>query len=258
MTSIIEKRVSLHRQLAIQKQEARNLESEINMLQGPANIGITACMIAHEVNNLLMPLSNYAKLALRNPEDKALTKKALLRIEQNSQHIIQNMESMQTIANGHRQEKKNVVLTALLDEVFNCLCRDFKKDGINLNIQVPEDLTVCVVPVQMQQVFMNLILNARDAMITNGGILSIKARTKTDCVQIEVKDTGTGIAPEQINTIFEPFFTTKEQQRTNETSSGFGFGLAFCKRIVDEHKGRISVDSTSEEGTTFTITLNKP
>ena len=88
------------------------------------------------------------------------------------------------------------------------MCRDFGKDGITVEVQIPEGLFIWAVPVQIQQVFMNLILNARDAMLPRGGTLTIRAIEKTDTVQIEVADTGCGIEPAHLKNIFESFFNS--------------------------------------------------
>jgi signal transduction histidine kinase len=258
LASIIEKRLSLHQELANHKQQTENLRSEINSLQGAANIGLATCMIAHEINNLLTPIANYAALALNNIEDKALVEKALSKTENSCIRASQIMESILNISNGKKQKRQKVKLTILLDEVFKCLCRDFSKDGIKVHIHVPDDLKINVVPVQIQQVFMNLILNARDAMIPNGGSLTVDCKDNTDCIQISVKDTGCGISPDQLDRIFDPFYTTKVGENNKQNSGGFGFGLAFCKRIVEEHQGNITVDSKSGKGTNFTIILSKP
>lgn len=215
-------------------------------------------MIAHEMNNLLTPLGNYATLAMKSPDDKALVEKALVKTAQSCERASKIMESLLAMADGKTQEKKNARLIALVEEIFTCLCRDFSKDGITVKIQIPEDLAVWVVPVQIQQVLMNLILNARDSMLPRGGILNIKAVESSDAVQIEVADTGCGIEPGDLQNIFESFFTTKIDGNRPSRYSGSGLGLAFCKKIVDAHGGCISVESQPERGSTFTITLPKP
>jgi len=255
LTSIIEKRLSLHKNLVNQAQQNDALKFQIGRLQALANIGTATCMIAHEINNLLTPMANYAALALKNPDDKPLTEKALGIAARNCRHAAKIMESMLAIANGEMQEKKNARLITLVEEIFTCLCRDFAKDGITVNIRVPEDLTVRAVPVQIQQVLMNLILNARDAMLRRGGVLTIKASDTTDAVQIEVCDTGYGIEPAELENIFEPFFTTKVDKKSPLQRPGSGLGLAFCKKIIDAHDGSISVESEPAQGTTFLITL---
>ena len=257
MASVIEKRLSLHRRLANQQQEKDELQSRIAQLQVLANIGTASYMIAHEMNNLLTPVSTYAALALKNPDDKALVEKVLQKTVRNCERASKIMESMLALANGEKQQKKSVQLAALIEDIFGCLCRDFGKDGITVEIQIPQGLSVRAVPVQIQQVLMNLILNARDAMLPGGGILSIKAEEKADAVCIEVSDTGCGIEPADLKNIFESFFTTKTGENSPSRYSGAGLGLAFCKRVIDVHNGLISVESEPARGSTFKISLPK-
>jgi signal transduction histidine kinase len=262
LTSIIEKRVSLHRDLANQQQQNDALKAQVLQLQSLANIGTASYMIAHEINNLLTPLADYAALALENPDDKSLTDKALRKTVQNCQRAAKMMESMLAMANGRRQEKENVPLRALVEDVFACLCRDFGKDGITVQIQIPENLTVWAVPVQIHHVIMNLILNARHAMLPRGGVLTIRASEATDVTYIEVADTGSGIKPADLPHIFESFFTTKKTEgrgtRDDGRATGCGLGLAFCKKIIDAHQGCISVESQPGQGSKFRITLPRP
>jgi signal transduction histidine kinase len=168
------------------------------------------------------------------------------------------MESILAIANSQRQKMENVRLTTLFEEVFTCLCRDFAKDGITVKTQIPEDLVVWAEPVQIQHVLMNLILNARDAMLPHGGILAIKAKESSDATYIEITDTGCGIEPANLENIFESFFTTKNDKNCPSECSGTGLGLAFCKMIIEAHNGCISVESKPAHGSTFKIILPKP
>ena len=257
MASIIEKRRSLHGNLTEQLQQNEQLKSQLNTLQSLANIGSATCMIAHEINNLLTPLGNYALLALNNPDDTALVEKALKKTVKNSQHASKIMESIRAIANGQTQEKKNSSLCMLIDEVMTCLARDFSKDGITVQKVFPKELEVWAVPVQIQQVLMNLILNAREAMLPGGGVLTIRAEEISDAIRIELSDTGCGIEKTDLERIFEPFFTTKSADSSAAVPSGSGLGLAFCKRIIEEHDGIIDVESKPSMGTTFKITLPK-
>lgn len=259
MTSIIEKRVSLHKRLAEHQQQNKALKSQITQLQALANIGTITHMIAHEMNNLLTPVGNYATLAMRNLDDKKLVEKALTKTTQSYVRAAKIMESLLAMADGKQQKKKNVRLVVLIEEIFTCLCRDFSKDGITVKIRIiPEELEVWAVSVQIQQVLMNLILNARDAMLPRGGILSIKATESRDSVQVKVGDTGCGIEQGDMKKIFESFFTTKTERNSVSQHSGSGLGLAFCKKIIDAHGGCISVESQPDKGSTFTITLPKP
>jgi signal transduction histidine kinase len=257
LASITEKRLSLHKRVEVQKHQNDALKSQLAGLQHLANIGTVSHMIAHEMNNLLTPLKSYASFALDNPDDRALTEKALQKAVKNCGRASKIMESMLALVSGETQEKQNARLLDLIDDIFICLCRDFAKDGITVEIQIPNDLTIWVVPVQVQQVLMNLILNARDAMLPRGGVLTIRAQETVDTVEIEVTDTGNGIEPADLTNIFETFFTTKTDKDSPAEYSGAGIGLAFCKMIIDGHQGRISVESKHSHGSTFKIALPK-
>lgn len=257
MASIIEKRSSLHKRLENQQQKNNALKSQLAQLQHLANMGTVSHMIAHEINNLLTPLRNYAAVAMENLDDRDFVEKAFQKTVRSCERASNIMESMLAMSNGQTQEKKNSRLLTLVDEIFSCLCRDFAKDGITVETSIPEDLTVWGVPVQIQQVLMNLILNARDAMLPRGGILTLKATDKSDVVEIEVNDTGEGIEPDDLNNIFDSFFTTKSDKNSSSPYSGGGLGLAFCKKIINEHDGSISVESRPAQGSKFKIILPK-
>ncbi len=254
MASITEKRLSLHRHIEIKNQENNELRSQLAQLQHFANIGTISHMIAHEINNLLTPLRSYATLALQNQDDKKLSEKALQKTAKNCERASKIMESLLALADGQKQEKENIRLLSLVEDVFTCLCRDFSKDKIQVEINIPSDLSVWVVSVQMQQVFMNLIINARHAMLPGGGKLNISAARTAEKVEIEIADTGEGIKPENLEHIFEAFFTTKKDNSSGERS-GTGLGLAFCKKIIENHSGRISAESQQGFGSKFKIVL---
>jgi signal transduction histidine kinase len=241
-----------------QKLQNENLNLQVNQLQALANIGVTTCMIAHEINNLLTPLSNYAQLALNNPDDSELAKKAMEKTARNCRRASEVMQAILAVANGETQEKQDIRLLDLVEEVFSCLARDFKKDNIIVKIEIPERLMVWVVPVEVQQILMNLILNARDAMLDSGGVLTVGAQESTDSVEIQVSDTGSGIAPDNLEKIFDPFFSTKKGTKPGANTKGYGLGLAFCKKVIDCYNGSILVESTQGEKTTFIINLPRP
>jgi len=257
LASITEKRLSLHKRVEVQKHQNEALKSQLAGLQHLANIGTVSHMIAHEMNNLLTPLKSYATFALDNPDDRTLTEKALQKVAKNCGRAAKIMESMLALVSGETQEKQNVRPLDLIEEIFTCLCRDFSKDGITVDMRIPDDMTVYAIPVQIQQVLMNLILNARDAMLPRGGVLTIRVAETVDTIVIEVADTGEGINPGDLTNIFETFFTTKSDKDSPAEYSGAGIGLAFCKMIIDRHEGCISVESKPGHGSTFKIALPK-
>jgi len=254
MPQLIEKRRSLNKELDVRLKEKKELETRISRLQALANIGTLTAMVAHEINNILLPLGNYANVALQNPNDKELTEKALKKTVFNSGRASEILESILSIVNGEAADKRMCRLKQLIDTVFSCIGRDFGKDCITVKIEIPEELDIHVVPVQMQQVFMNLIINAREAMMPRGGYLTISAHEAKESVKIEISDSGTGITAENMQKIFQPFFTTKTQGSA-AAREGSGIGLLFCKEIVESHNGTIEVDSKPSQGTKFIITL---
>lgn len=251
MTSIIEKRRNIHLELQEQKAKNRQLRKELDRAVSLAGMGAAAAIIAHEINNLLTPIGNYAALALKYPEDRKLIEKALKQTYENCRHASGVVSAILSVASGQKQQKEKVNLAKLVDEVFRCICRDFSKDNIRTDINISPDLTINAVPSNIQQVLMNLIINARDSMLGKGGILSIRASKNENIITIEVKDSGSGIKKEYLTSIFEPFFSTKDKT----AKSGSGLGLYLCKKVVDEHEGTISVESQPQVGTTFIITL---
>lgn len=256
MTSIIAKRRAVHRQLSQQQQRNEELERHTFQLESLANLGSATAMIAHELNNLLTPLANYAELAMQNPEDRILTERTLRKTAQNCRHAATVMESILTLADAGRSEKVETPLLPLVKCVFDCLCRDFGKDSISVEILINDNLLVWAVPVQLQQALMNLIINAREAMLPKGGKLSVEASENHSNVLIKVTDTGCGIEKSEIMKIFDSFYSTKRKNPSVQTS-GAGIGLALCKKVIDGHNGTITVESEPEKITAFSISLPK-
>ena len=161
---------------------------------------------------------------------------------------------MLALARGESSFTK-VSVQNLVDEVLLVLARDPRKDGLALRVQVQPNLSVNGDPVQLEQVLLNLLINARQAMLGKGGSLSIKALTEAGQVKIQVIDTGPGI-PDQLQAkIFEPFFTTKSTSRRGE-SKGTGLGLWISKGIIQKYEGTISFRSARRPGgniTCFTV-----
>jgi len=254
LQQIIEKRRSLNKEINLQLQQNKELQARLAKLQTLANLGTISAIVAHEINNILMPLGNYAQVALNNPNDAALTQKALQKTVFNSARASEILESILAVVNGEAIDKKICRLKQLVDEVFSCIGRDFEKDKVKVKLEIPDELSFPAVPVQLQQVLMNLILNAREAMMPSGGTLTIKAFHQQASVVIETSDTGCGVEPENMEKLFEPFFSTKTPQ-SPAGRVGAGLGLVFCKEIIDSHSGTIEVESKPDHGTKFTITL---
>ncbi|MEN8127073.1 MAG: HAMP domain-containing sensor histidine kinase [Planctomycetota bacterium] len=250
MTSLLENRKSLHQQIVDSQMQFEAVDAQLQQLQPLANLGMAWAMTAHELNNLLTPIVNYARLALANPQDAALTEKTLNKAERLGAQAGQMLEKVMTLANSDSAHKQVHALSALLDDVFGCIGRDFSKDKIKLILEIDNDFNIRVDAVSFRQVLMNLVLNARHSMRQKGGTLRIAATEDAELIRIEISDTGCGIAPEKLHNIFTPFYTDGKD-------NGNGLGLAFCQKVIESHGGCISVDSRVDRGTRFKILLPK-
>jgi len=249
---------SLAERLAQMQGQLDLLRKQLTESQRLATIGTIAAVIAHEFNNLLTPIVSYSQYALQSAEgdtpDMELIRKALSKAYQSSAKAGRICTSMLGLARGESIFGQ-VSVQKLVDETLMVLARDPKKDGIALRVQVQPELNVDADPVQLEQVLLNLLINARQAMLGKGGSITIKAQqTETGEARIQVIDTGPGIPAKLLPKIFQPFFTTKGTTRRGETK-GTGLGLAICKEIVEHHHGRIEVESVVGSGTTFNIYL---
>jgi signal transduction histidine kinase len=257
LEGLLEKRQSLNHQVKKQQEINEALAAQINHLQPLANLGLVSAMIAHEMNNILTPLMSYSQLSMLHPDDTGLAQKTIKKTAVNSERAGKILHSMLAMARGQKQDKKDHNVKELVDEVLTLIARDFSKDRIKLTLNIDGDLTVYGEAICLQQVIMNLILNAKDAIIsskTTSGVLGVSAQTGNDVTIIEVSDNGCGVEAAHLEKIFEVFYSTKsENQKPGE--SGAGLGLAFCKKVIDDHDGNINVVSSQGNGTTFKITL---
>lgn len=250
---------SLTQKLAEMQQQLDGLHSQLTESQRLATIGTISAVIAHEFNNLLTPIVSYCQYALQSAQsaqpDMELIAKALSRSFQSADKAGKICQSMLGLARGEAVYEQ-VSIQRLVDETLLVLARDPRKDGIALRVQIQPGLTVWGDIIQLEQVLLNLLINARHAMMGRGGSLTIKAGCDEEAeeIRLQVMDTGPGIPEKNLTRIFEPFFTTKGTARRGE-AKGTGLGLTICKEIVEHHKGRIEVASDVGKGTTFTIHL---
>lgn len=241
--------------------ELEQLETQLGQLREGlaqshrlATLGTMASVIAHEFNNILTPVISYCQLALGDAADEKLRQKALIRALEGSQKAAEICSSMLGFARD--DDGPNITqLSQAIDDVFTCLARDPKRDGIDVRINVDPSIHLAITPVAIQQVLLNLVLNARQAMHRNGGILAVSASTiegDASCVRITVADTGPGIPPDLLPDIFKPFVTRRDNAASIE--KGTGLGLAICHDLIKRAGGAITVES-SDAGAIFTIEL---
>ncbi len=255
MATMLEKRQNIHKQLKESTEKIKNLEEQLVYTQKLATMGTMSCLVAHEFNNLLVPIINYSELALKSPQDVKLVCKALSKTIKQGNQASEIIKNMLGIARSESQEFEPVKIAEIINECLLCIVRDLEKDRIKVKIEVPADLSAVVVRSHIQHVFLNIIINARQAMLERGGTLTISAKQKNEnLLEISFSDTGCGVSDKYLNRIFEPFFTTKRNE-TIPDRQGTGLGLMVCLKLVEYHNGAINVTSKEGDGTTFVITL---
>jgi PAS domain S-box-containing protein len=225
------------------------LEEQLQHTEKMASVGLLAAGVAHEVNTPLAGISSYTQL-LRSQLDLADPRQQLLeKIEKQSFRAAKIINSLLNFSRSSGTEFDRVEVNKILLDVLSLVEHQLEGASIRVRRELAADLP----PIRgnenrIQQVFFNLILNARDAM-PSGGWLTLVTYADRDTVVVEVKDTGHGIRREHIRRIYDPFFTTKGIGR------GTGLGLSVSYGIVQEHGGAIFVQSAPGQGTTFQVAL---
>jgi signal transduction histidine kinase len=234
--------------------EADQLRQQLLQAQKLSSVGALASSVAHEFNNILTTILNYARLALRNPGDEPTCTQALEKILKGSQRAAVIINSMLGFARNTSTQREMTDLTTLVDEVFILTDKDLSKHRIHVEKKFNGRPRACVVPAQIEQVLLNLIINARQAMPRGGHLrIDVRDNSQTGMVEMKVSDTGVGIPPDRLRLIFEPFYTTKEPDANGH--GGTGLGLSVCRQIIEQHHGRIRVESLVGKGSTFTVKL---
>ena len=233
--------------------ENQVLRTKIGMLQKQAALGELVGTTTHEFNNILMTIMNYAKLGLRNRDD-ASRDKALTRILAASERAAKITNSVLGVARNRSDQFESVNLKSIVDESLFLLERELAKYRIDLDVNLEEVKPVRAIGNQIQQILINLIINARQALDI-GGRLEIRLQQQgADLVALVVRDFGRGMDQATMKQIFDPYFSTKSGP-DESGRGGTGLGLACCKDIVESHGGKIRVESAPGEGTCFTVML---
>jgi two-component system, NtrC family, sensor kinase len=225
------------------------LEEQLQHAEKMASVGLLAAGVAHEVNTPLAGISSYTQL-LRGQLDEADPRQQVLeKIEKQSFRAAKIINGLLNFSRSSGTEFERVDVNKVLADVLSLV--EHQLEGSR--IRVRRELAPRLPPVRgnenrIQQVFFNLVLNARDAM-PSGGWLTLRTRAEADTVTVEVSDTGHGIRREHIRRIYDPFFTTKG------IGKGTGLGLSVSYGIVQEHGGAIFVESAPGQGTTFQVAL---
>ena len=163
-------------------------------------------------------------------------------------------EGVQRFARNTSSHREMTDLVGLVEEVLVLTDKDLSKHRIHLDKRFHGRPRACVVPAQIEQVLLNLIINARQAMPRGGHLrLEVRENPEAGMVELKVSDTGIGIPPDRLRLIFEPFYTTKEPDASGH--GGTGLGLSVCRQIIEQHQGRIRVESLIGKGSKFIVKL---
>ncbi|MGC8892212.1 MAG: ATP-binding protein [Candidatus Saccharicenans sp.] len=212
-----------------------------------ASIGLLSAGVAHEINTPLTGISSYVQMLQKKLAETAYLQ-ILQKIEAQTERVNKIIKNLLNFARNPADESfHRVNLKETMEEIISLI--DYRLKSLNIRLQL--ELNPVVIYGQkerLQQVFINIILNALDAM-PGGGTMTIEILQKEETALIRISDTGTGIKPEHLPRIFDPFFTTKGMGK------GTGLGLSISYAIIKEHEGQILVDSAVGQGTTFTIIL---
>jgi PAS domain S-box-containing protein len=231
--------------------ERVRLEEQLQISEKMASIGLLAAGVAHEVNTPLTGISSFAQMLLEGADPNDPKTVLLEKIERQTFRAAKIVNGLLTLSRPGTAdgERTRLDLNTVITDVLSLLEHQFEIGSIKIRRELsPTPLPVVGIEHQLQQVFLNLFLNARDAM-TSGGWLTASTRIEGGYIVAEVADTGSGIPPEHLARIYDPFFTTKAIGR------GTGLGLSISYGIVREHDGSIHCDSVVGQGTRFTLTL---
>ncbi|MBI3890101.1 MAG: response regulator [Candidatus Wallbacteria bacterium] len=232
--------------------EKKRLEQQLIHSEKLAAIGLLAGGVAHEIKNPLSVILGYTELLLDSkPDDKTLTE-SLQKIQRQAERCRNIVGNLLKFSRKSDVDVVPINVNQTLAETLELL----GKQLLVQNIKVEQDYSSMLPPFwgnesELQQIFFNLIVNAKDAMEKTGGCLTVRTINADTYIKVVIGDSGPGIPPDVQKRIFNPFFTTKA------AGKGTGLGLSIVQSIIDKYRGTISVDSKPGEGAAFAITLPK-
>jgi PAS domain S-box-containing protein len=225
------------------------LENQLQQAEKLSSIGLFAAGLAHEVNTPLAGISSYAQMLIDETSSSDPRRDLLERIEMQTFRASEIVNNLLNFARFSDSDFEEVNINTLMMDTLSLLEHQFRNSNVEIDLDCDPTLPRTIGNGgKLQQVFMNLFLNAKDSM-PQGGRLTIRTFKRASELFIEVNDTGTGISREDIKRIYDPFFTTKS------VGEGTGLGLSVSYGIIQEHSGRISVESELGKGTTFSVAL---
>jgi signal transduction histidine kinase/ActR/RegA family two-component response regulator len=234
-------------------EELRHKQDELVRSSKLAALGTFSAGIAHEFNNLLAGILGYAQLGL-NSEDVADKNEALEVAVRSCMRGRSITSGLLTFARRGEPQRGLHLIQEALEDVIVLVERELAKNNIRMERHIQAVPPTICDPGQLAQVMLNLMTNARDAMIEHGGVITVSLSERDDQIELLVADTGSGIPEDLLDQVFQPFMTTKGALGGSVTP-GAGLGLAISYGIIQSHDGTITIDSEVGVGTTVTIRL---
>jgi PAS domain S-box-containing protein len=253
MAPLVTRKFNVVGRLVIMDDITERIELEVQLTQADklSSIGLLAAGVAHEVNTPLAVISSYTQMLAKQLQSDPQKAGLLEKITRQTFRASEIVNNLLNFSRTTGTEFAEVSLNKVIADTLALLEHQFKVSRIQVRPELSEDLPAIQGNAgRLQQVFLNLFLNAKDAM-PGGGVLNV-ATLNGDFVSARVSDTGSGIAQENIQRIYDPFFTTKTAPGEGQ-NRGTGLGLSVTYGIIQEHAGQIRVESRPGEGTTFTL-----
>jgi two-component system NtrC family sensor kinase len=223
------------------------LEEQVFQNEKLTSLGLLAAGVAHEVNTPLAVISNYIQMLAKQLPSGDPRQQLIEKVVKQTFRASEIVNNLLNFSRTGAAEFTEVNLNTVVEEVLTLVAHPFRTAQVqvtrNLQLELP---AVLGSNNKLQQVFLNLFLNARDAM-PSGGVVEVRTKAFNGSVEVEIIDSGAGIPRENLNRIFDPFFTTKSSGR------GTGLGLSVSYGIVKEHAGKVDVRSTPGKGTSFRL-----
>ena len=231
--------------------DQRLLEQQLIQAEKLTSIGEMLSGVAHELNNPLTGILGFSELLMEKKPSAAISS-YISKINQEALRCKKIVQGLLNFARRHKPEKVSVNINELIYQIMELREYDLQVSNIKVTTNLDKDIQMTIAdPYQLQQVFLNIINNAQQAMLEDKdeGRLSIKTLNENNIIRIIIKDSGPGIAPENLNRIFDPFFTTKG------VGKGTGLGLSVAYGIIKEQGGKIYAESKPGKGAKFIIEL---
>ncbi len=230
--------------------ERIELETQLSQAEKMSSIGLLAAGVAHEVNTPLAVISSYAQMMAKQINGDEKLAALMDKITRQTFRASEIVNNLLNFSRTSATEFSDISLNKIITDTLALLEHQLKTSRIKVEAELHDGLpTIHGNAGKLQQVFLNLFLNAKDAMAGTGGTLRV-VTSNGSAVGVTIGDTGSGIAPEHIHKIYDPFFTTKNAPREGQ-SRGTGLGLSVTYGIIQEHAGKIRVESHPGQGTQF-------